>query len=385
MDIQSIKKYIAEFVGTCVLVLFGCGSAVAANALYSIQGLSIPLAFTTLTISVAFGLCIVAMAYSIGNVSGCHINPAVSIGCFVAGRMTIKELIGYVIAQFAGGLAGAFILSQIIGSKVSLGQNGYGDSSVLGINAPKAVLIEIILTFVFVMVILCVTSKPEFGSVAGLVIGLTLTLIHIFGIPFTGTSVNPARSFGPAVLAGGDALKQLPVFIIAPVIGAVLAALFFTYVLDTGAAEADETEETDENGESAEETDEAEAEADGVEAEAAETGAAADGEDEAEADAEEEAPAGEADEAAESEEPAEADDAEADGADDSEEEPAVDEDEEDKAEESKDSEAEDNSEGKKKKTGGYDAASEMMIDDEPESVAEAEAEVIEEADAEAMI
>lgn len=346
MDIQSIKKYIAEFVGTCVLVLFGCGSAVAANALYSIQGLSIPLAFTTLTISVAFGLCIVAMAYSIGNVSGCHINPAVSIGCFVAGRMTVKDLIGYVIAQFAGGLAGAFILSQIIGSKVSLGQNGYGDNSVLGINAPKAVLIEIILTFVFVMVILCVTSKPEFGSVAGLVIGLTLTLIHIFGIPFTGTSVNPARSFGPAVLAGGDALKQLPVFIIAPVIGAVLAALFFTYVLDTGAAEA----------------------------EAADAGATADDEDEAEADAEEEAPAEEAeageeaetvdaeeaDEASESEEPAEAEEAEAD-------------------------EAESEEEDKKKSSDGYDPTKEMMIDDQPESVAEAEAEVIEEADADAMI
>lgn len=358
MDIQSIKKYIAEFVGTCVLVLFGCGSAVAANALYSIQGLSIPLAFTTLTISVAFGLCIVAMAYSIGNVSGCHINPAVSIGCFVAGRMTIKELIGYIVAQFAGGLAGAFILSQIIGSKVSLGQNGYGDNSVLGINAPKAVLIEIILTFVFVMVILCVTSKPEFGSVAGLVIGLTLTLIHIFGIPFTGTSVNPARSFGPAVLAGGDALKQLPVFIIAPVIGAVLAALFFTYVLDTGAAEA----------------------------EAADAGAAADGEDEAEADAEE-APAGEADDAPEEE----ADDEEvpAEEAEAGEEADTEDVEEADEAAESEEpaeaDDAEAEEEDKKKSSDGYDPTKEMMIDDEPESVAEAEAEVIEEADAEAMI
>lgn len=345
MDIQSIKKYIAEFVGTCVLVLFGCGSAVAANALYSIQGLSIPLAFTTLTISVAFGLCIVAMAYSIGNVSGCHINPAVSIGCFVAGRMTVKDLIGYVIAQFAGGLAGAFILSQIIGSKVSLGQNGYGDNSVLGINAPKAVLIEIILTFVFVMVILCVTSKPEFGSVAGLVIGLTLTLIHIFGIPFTGTSVNPARSFGPAVLAGGDALKQLPVFIIAPVIGAVLAALFFTYVLDTGAAEA----EAGDAGATADDEDETEADAEEAPAEEAEAGEEAETVD-----------AEEADEASESEEPAEAEEVEAE-------------------------EAEPEEEDKKKSSDGYDPTKEMMIDDQPESVAEAEAEVIEEADADAMI
>ena len=231
MNMTSVRKYIAEFIGTAVLVLFGCGAAVTANTLYLIQGLNVPLAFTTLTISVAFGLCIVAMAYSIGNVSGCHINPAVSFGLFVAGRMTLKDLIGYVIAQFLGGLAGAFVLSKLIGGTTSLGQNGYGDASVMGISAAIAVAVEIILTFVFVLVILCVTSKPEFGSVAGLVIGLTLTLIHILGIPFTGTSVNPARSFGPAVLAGGDALKQLPVFIIAPVIGGALAAIFYMFIM----------------------------------------------------------------------------------------------------------------------------------------------------------
>ena len=254
MNMSDFRKYIAEFVGTCVLVLFGCGSAVAANTLYSIQGLSVPLAFTTLTISVAFGLCIVAMAYSIGNVSGCHINPAVSIGCFVAGRMSVKDLIGYIVSQCLGALAGAYLLSVFIGSKVSLGQNGYGDSSALGISAGIAVLVEIILTFVFVMVILCVTSKPEFGSVAGLVIGLTLTLIHILGIPFTGTSVNPARSFGPAVLVGGDAMKQLPVFIIAPVIGGILAALFYSFVLNSPKTEEEpEEEEVEEEPEEAEE------------------------------------------------------------------------------------------------------------------------------------
>lgn len=243
MNMTDIRKYIAEFVGTGVLVLFGCGSAVAANAMFSMLGSVLPLAFTTLTISVAFGLCIVAMAYSIGNVSGCHINPAVSIGCFIARRMTVKDLIGYVIAQFLGGLAGAYLLSVIIKTRSSLGQNGYGDASALGIDAGTAVLVEIILTFVFVMVILCVTSKEEYSSIAGLVIGLTLTLIHIFGIPFTGTSVNPARSFGPAVLAGGDALKQLPVFIVAPVIGAAIAALFFSFVLQPKEALAEGPEE----------------------------------------------------------------------------------------------------------------------------------------------
>lgn len=255
----AFKKYIAEFVGTLVLVLFGCGSAVAANTLFTYQGLSVPLAFTTLTIAFAFGLCIVAMAYSIGNVSGCHVNPAVSVAMLVAGKMNVKDFIGYVIAQFAGALAGAFILSKIIGTTVSLGQNGYGEASIFGISAGVAVAVEIILTFVFVTVIFGVTSKPEYESVSGLVIGLSLTLVHIFGIPFTGTSVNPARSFGPAVLAGGDALKQLPLFIIAPVIGGVLAALFFTFILNTEkkAAVSEEDAPAEDIPEDAEKLDEA--------------------------------------------------------------------------------------------------------------------------------
>lgn len=351
MEKNDFKKYIAEFVGTCVLVLFGCGSAVAANALFSILGSGIPLAFTTLTISIAFGLCIVAMAYSIGNVSGCHINPAVSIGCYIAGRMTIKDLIGYVIAQFAGGFAGALLLSLILGTKSALGQNGYGSASALGTTAGIAVLVEVVLTFVFVMVILGVTSKPEYSSVAGLVIGLTLTLIHIFGIPFTGTSVNPARSFGPAVLVGGDALKQLPVFIIAPVIGAVLAGLFFNFVLnsegdaadeDTG-AEADAAEEDDDAGEKhdeeageehdeeAGETAEVEGEAETAETEPETATEAADTK-----DAQPEAETAEAGEKTEA-------------------------------------------------PSGYDPAAEMIIEDPPERVAEAEAEVIEEADADAIV
>ena len=319
MEKNDFKKYIAEFVGTCVLVLFGCGSAVAANALLSILGMGIPLAFSTLTISIAFGLCIVAMAYSIGNVSGCHINPAVSIGCFIAGRMTVKDLIGYIISQFAGGFAGALLLSLILGTKSALGQNGYGSASALGTTAAIAVLVEVVLTFVFVTVILGVTSKPEYSSVAGLVIGLTLTLIHIFGIPFTGTSVNPARSFGPAVLVGGDALKQLPVFIIAPIIGAVLAGLFFNFVLNTEADEDNADAETDSNAADDEGEDKA------AETEAVDTNDAQPEAENAEAGEEAEAPS------------------------------------------------------------GYDPAAEMIIEDPPERVAEAEAEVIEEADADAIV
>lgn len=226
-----MKKYIAEFIGTAVLVVFGCGSAVAANTLVAGNGAEIPLALSTLLIAFAFGLSIVAMAYSIGNVSGCHINPAVSFGLLVAGKMTVKDFIGYIVAQFLGGIAGAGLLVAFFGSNESLGQNGYAEVSALGTSMPVAFLVEVVLTFVFVLLILGVTSKTENASVAGLVIGLTLTLIHILGIPFTGTSVNPARSFGPALLAGGTALAQVWLFIVAPLVGGGIAALVHRYVL----------------------------------------------------------------------------------------------------------------------------------------------------------
>lgn len=228
-----MKKYIAEFIGTAVLVVFGCGSAVAANTLVANNGAEIPLALSTLLISFAFGLSIVAMAYSIGNVSGCHINPAVSFGLLVAGKLAVKDFVGYVIAQFLGGIAGAGLLVAFFGSNESLGQNGYAEASALGTSMPVAFLVEVVLTFVFVLLILGVTSKVENASVVGLVIGLTLTLIHILGIPFTGTSVNPARSFGPALLVGGTALAQVWLFIVAPLAGAGVAALVHRYVLTT--------------------------------------------------------------------------------------------------------------------------------------------------------
>lgn len=208
-----MKKYIAEFIGTFVLVFFACGTAAVtgctaeANAAYAITAL-------------AFGLVIVAMAYSIGNVSGCHINPAVSLGMLVDGRMNVTDFIGYVVAQCLGGIAGAGILAALTGKAFGLGTNGLYDGSIV-----KSLIIEIILTCVFVYTILGVTSKPENGRVAGLVIGLTLTLVHLLGIFFTGTSVNPARSFGPALFMGGEALKVVWVFIVAPLIGGALAAV----------------------------------------------------------------------------------------------------------------------------------------------------------------
>ena len=238
-----MRKYIAEFIGTAVLVIFGCGSAVAANTVVNdtlgTGTYGSPLAFTTLLIAFAFGLSIVAMAYSIGNISGCHINPAVSIAMLASGKMSVKDFIGYVIAQFLGGIGGAAALMGICGTKNGLGQNGYDAASALGTSLTGALLIEIILTFVFVLVILGVTSKAENSSVSGLVIGLALTLIHILGIPFTGTSVNPARSLGPALFVGGEALSQVWVFIVAPIIGGLLAAIVWNLLSgENGAAEA---------------------------------------------------------------------------------------------------------------------------------------------------
>lgn len=227
---KFMQKLVAEFIGTAILVIFGCGSAVAANALLATMGLN-ALAFSTLLISFAFGLVIVAMAYSIGNISGCHINPAVSIAMLISKKMTVKEFFGYIVAQCIGATAGAGVLTFILGGNGALGTNGFGTASALGIDMPVAFVLEVILTFVFVIAILGVTSKVENSSVAGLVIGLTLVLVHILGVPFTGTSVNPARSFGPAIVAGGLALEQVWVFILAPLLGGAIAA--FTYMFLT--------------------------------------------------------------------------------------------------------------------------------------------------------
>ena len=218
---SSIKKYIAEFIGTCVLVVFGCGTAMTV-------GCDAASGSGYILTALAFGLVIVAMAYSVGNVSGCHINPAVSMGMLVAGKMTAKDFAGYVVSQFLGAIVGAAILKGVFSlagltdMTGALGSNGLANGSV-----GASLIIEIILTFVFVFAILGVTSRVANGAVAGIVIGLTLTLVHILGIGLTGTSVNPARSFGPALLAGGSALSCVWVFIVAPLIGGALAALAY--------------------------------------------------------------------------------------------------------------------------------------------------------------
>ena len=219
---QSFKKYVAEFIGTFVLVFFACGVA----AVMGCSKTSPDAAYVATAL--AFGLVIVAMAYSIGNISGCHINPAVSIAMLVNGSLGVVDFIGYVVAQFAGAIAGAAALMGVLGDDykvLGLGANGLYNNDVTA-----SIIIEIILTFVFVLAILGVTSKVENGTVAGLVIGLSLTLVHLLGIYFTGTSVNPARSFGPALFVGGEAFSNVWVFIAAPLVGGVLAALVYKFL-----------------------------------------------------------------------------------------------------------------------------------------------------------
>lgn len=218
-----MKVFLAELIGTFTLVLFGCGAAVLAGGEVGQLG-----------ISFAFGLAIVAMAYGIGPVSGCHVNPAVSFGAFIAGRMPLNTMFRYWVAQFLGAFLGAAVLWYVAAGQAGydlvsngLGQNGWGPGYLGEYSLAAALVFEVVATFLFLVVILGATQKSAPGMLAGLAIGLTLTVIHIIGIQVTGVSVNPARSFGPAVLVGGTALSQLWLFLIAPLIGAAIAGFLF--------------------------------------------------------------------------------------------------------------------------------------------------------------
>lgn len=218
-----MKTLIAELIGTFALVLFGCGSAVLAGGEVGQLG-----------IAFAFGLAIVAMAYGIGPISGCHVNPAVSFGAFIAGRMTLNSMLQYWLAQFIGAILGAAVLYLIATGRAGydlaangLGQNGWGPGYLGEYSLVAALVFEVVATFLFLVVILGSTQKSAPGMVAGLAIGLTLAVIHIVGIQVTGVSVNPARSLGPAVFVGGTAISQLWLFFVAPLIGAALAGLLF--------------------------------------------------------------------------------------------------------------------------------------------------------------
>ncbi len=225
---NSVKKYIAEFIGTMVLVVLGCGTAM-------LVGCDAANGCGYILTALAFGLVIVGMAYCVGNISGCHINPAVSLGVLISGGMSVADFIGYIISQCLGAFAGAGVLAAIFGlGKVEDMTGGFGSNGLAGVgdSAIAGLLVECFLTFVFVLTILGVTSKnAKHGSFGGLVIGLTLTLVHILGIGLTGTSVNPARSFGPALVAmmnGNPApMGCLWVFIVGPFVGAALAAVVY--------------------------------------------------------------------------------------------------------------------------------------------------------------
>lgn len=227
---DSMKKYLVELIGTAVLVLVGCGAV-------AIGGYGAALPLGVLPIGFAFGLAVTAMAYAIGPVSGCHINPAVTVAMVTAGRMEVSEAVGYIVAQLIGGLVGALILYLILTGKeggydlatAGLGQNGWGAGYLGQYGIVPAILTEIIATFIFTAVILGVTHSSQSSShhPAGLIIGLTLFSLHLPFLMVTGLSVNPARSLGPAILVGGHALAQVWLFIVMPVIGGAIAGWAF--------------------------------------------------------------------------------------------------------------------------------------------------------------
>jgi aquaporin Z len=219
-----LKKYFAEFIGTFTLVLFGCGTAVVAGKSVGMLG-----------IAFAFGFALIAMAYGIGPIAGCHINPAVSLGVFTAGRMNARDLLGYIVGQVLGGIAGAGVLSVIANGLLSgysttaggLGQNGWGATYLGGYGISAAIVFEFVATLLFVIVILGATQQSAPSHMAGLAIGITLVVIHIFGINITGVSVNPARSLGPALLAGEQALAQVWLFLLVPSLAGVVAGMLY--------------------------------------------------------------------------------------------------------------------------------------------------------------
>jgi aquaporin Z len=243
-----MRKLFAEFLGTGLLVIFAVGVATESFG-FGTLGSSQVVAAGVVATALAFGLVVLALVYTIGPISGCHINPAVTMGFVWSGRMGIGEALGYWVAQFAGGIAGALALWGIFADSpgysrtgTGLGADGFNSHSMIGLGAGGAFAAEVVLTFLFVLVVLGATSRLGSPGFAGLAIGLALTLVHLVGIPLTGTSVNPARSLGPAIVVGHDAIHQVWVFIVAPLVGAVAAAVFYRFLFageaTTAAADA---------------------------------------------------------------------------------------------------------------------------------------------------
>jgi aquaporin Z len=227
------KKLVAEALGTALLVILAVGVATLSFG-FKLAGTSTSAG--VVATALAFGFVLLALAYTLGPVSGAHVNPAVTLGFVVSGRMTLQEAVGYWVAQFIGGIIGALVLYAIVSGAphystgtVGLGADGWGKASMVGIGAGSAFVAEVVLSFVFVLVVLIATSRIGSPGAAGLAIGIALTAVHLIGIPLTGTSVNPARSLGPAIIVGHEAIKQVWLFIVAPLVGGALAALAYRY------------------------------------------------------------------------------------------------------------------------------------------------------------
>jgi aquaporin Z len=225
---SDTKRYLAELLGTFVLVFIGTASAVVAGKSIGFLG-----------ISLAFGISVLVMVYAIGHISGCHINPAITIAMLANGKISAKDGIIYIVVQCIGAIIASLVLLTIMTglpgydlATNGLGQNGYGSASPAGFSFASGFIAEVVLTFIFLLVIFGATSRKAPAGFAGIAIGLSLAMIHMVGIPITGTSVNPARSLGPALVVGGTALAQLWVFIVAPIIGALIAAVFWKYLLE---------------------------------------------------------------------------------------------------------------------------------------------------------
>lgn len=235
------RSLFAELLGTALLVFFAVGTATLTFG-FKVTGASDSAG--VVATALAFGLLLMVLVYGIGPVSGCHVNPAVTVGFLVARRISVADAVGYWVAQFVGavigaaGLYGVFHLTSVWHKSVGLGADGFGRSSMIGAASGAAFIAEVVLTFLFVFVILAVTRRASNATVAGVVIGLALTLVHVIGIPIDGTSVNPARSLGPALFVGGTALSQLWVFIVAPLIGGALSAVVYQVLYPIGEEEA---------------------------------------------------------------------------------------------------------------------------------------------------
>ncbi len=231
---MDVRKLVSEALGTALLVIFAVGTATLSFG-FKLFGSSTSAG--VVTTALAFGLVLLALAYTLGPISGAHVNPAVTIGFVTSGRMAVGEGVAYVASQLVGGIAGAAVLFGILSGSPSysrkvqgLGTDGWGKNSIIGLNAGGAFAAEVVLTFLFVLVVLAATSRLGTPGFAGIAIGLALTAVHLVGIPLTGTSVNPARSLGPALIVGGTALSQVWLFLVAPLVGGVLAALVYRYL-----------------------------------------------------------------------------------------------------------------------------------------------------------